>query len=432
MRNLVRSILVLAASLAAAPALAQAIGDASFVRKDVRGIIGGRLVPVNLGDTVYRDQIIRTAADSSTVLVFLDKSSVAIGPQSEVRLDEFVFRGATGPRTVDAVKGIFRFISGAGSGAHDYSVRTPHATISVRGTTFDVRVTDAGTTVVLHDGAVEVCSGGECRSLTPGETVDARPKGKGISEVRPLAPADWTYGLGAREQRAALDAARGALEKLAAANGVKTALHTPGQPAGERTKAAAAKSADAPAQASAAPVATAETKAVLPSPDPATASPEKAGDSRLADVASASEAPAVEVAPAPLALMVAGPGKNSSTVPAAAPSASAEQPPPTPTTRAPDAQRSVVVAEAPPAPHSAKDASSPAREASNDALSVTLAVMAVTVDPSSLPPRMPYASEELRQGPLPTSGRNPAPSPPSKVNLAVLANNKDDGRDVTF
>ncbi|MGL4444357.1 MAG: FecR domain-containing protein, partial [Alsobacter sp.] len=81
----------------AGPAYAQAIGDASFVRKDVRSIMAGRLMPLNTGDTVYRDQIIRTAADSSTVLVFRDKSSMAIGPLSEVRLDEFVFKASAGP-----------------------------------------------------------------------------------------------------------------------------------------------------------------------------------------------------------------------------------------------------------------------------------------------------------------------------------------------
>ena len=207
----------LLAFAAPAPAVAQAIGDATSVVRDVRGVIAGRIVPVAIGDTVYRDQVVRTLADSSAVFTFLDKTGMAIGPMSEVRLDDFVFSGKAGPRTVDAVKGFFRFISGPGDSGHDYKVRTPHATIAVRGTTFDVRVTDTQTTVVLHEGAIDVCNGGSCRAVKPGETVDA-----GRSEIqppRPRSPSDWTFtSTPRREQRAALDKADAVLRSTSAAN----------------------------------------------------------------------------------------------------------------------------------------------------------------------------------------------------------------------
>ncbi|MHB2167232.1 FecR family protein [Alsobacter sp. R-9] len=188
-----RGFIALAVSvLLTGPVLAQVIGDAQFIQRDVRGIAAGRLYPISMGDSVYRDQIVRTFAESSAVLSFLDKSLMSIGPQSEVRLDEFVFRGGTGPRTVEAVKGFFRFISGTGPGGHDYQVRTPHATIAVRGTTFDVRVGETGTTVVLHEGAVDVCAAGQCRSMVPGQIVDASRTG--VGGVRTLGAGDWTFG----------------------------------------------------------------------------------------------------------------------------------------------------------------------------------------------------------------------------------------------
>lgn len=211
---LIASFLAVAAP---APLAAQAIGDATTVVRDVKGVLSGRVIPVTAGDTVYRDQIVRTMADSSAVLTFLDKTGMAIGPLSEVRLDDFVFSGKSGPRTVDAVKGLFRFISGPGEVGHDYKVRTPHATIAVRGTTFDVRVTDTQTTVVLHEGAIDVCNGGSCRSVKPGETVDAARGEVQVPRLR--LPADWTFTATARkEQRAALEKAETALKTSSAAS----------------------------------------------------------------------------------------------------------------------------------------------------------------------------------------------------------------------
>jgi hypothetical protein len=342
----------LAALVMAGPAYAQAIGDASFVRKDVRSIMAGRLMPLNTGDTVYRDQIIRTAADSSTVLVFRDKSSMAIGPLSEVRLDEFVFKASAGPRTVDAVKGFFRFISGAGAGAHDYSVRTPHATIAVRGTTFDVRVTEGGTMVVLHDGAVDVCSAGECRSLVPGQAVETRNKGKGMDDVRAIRPTDWTYGGSAREHRAALDAARTAMDRLALANGVRTVASAK----------QAAPGANAPTQDHATPPAAAQDVAAVTQEPPAiTVEQPKPGQTvevaatpAAASQPTAPEPPASPTPaapqPAPKSAMVEPTPPREGVAPVdPAPSAGIAMVAPSPAP-APATQEPVSVATAPPAP----------------------------------------------------------------------------------
>ncbi len=446
----------LAAILVAGSASAQAIGDARFVRKDVRGIMAGRLVPVNAGDTVYRDQIIRTAADSSSVLVFLDKSSMAIGPQSEVRLDEFVFKSSSGPRTVDTVKGFFRFISGTGADAHDYSVRTPHATIAVRGTTFDVRVTEAGTTVVLHDGAVDVCSAGECRSLVPGQSVETRNKGKGMGDVRPTRPTDWTYGEAPKEQRAALEASRVAMDRIAAANGVRTV-------ASAKAAAAAAASASLAKAGPVAPPAAAPVQADSAPPVPAARSAESP----------AAAAPAVKVEqPAGLTVAVAAP-------PAAQPAQPAEQrapataraveapapPPPAPALASPPAPRAVapapsVVATADPArsragvPAAAQDRLPPlavsASRGEPSALevgwlgwagdtiagatgriaSLTAVVTGALAHPRPETPETPVQAL-LRAGPRDSDDRQPFPLIPERVNQAVIPNNKGDGSDLS-
>ena len=168
------------------------VGNVTFVQNEVRGEVDGRVSLVSAGDSVSRDQVIRTGPGSSIVITFEDKTTFAIGPSAEVRIDEFVYRnGQPGFRSFDLLKGIFRFISGPGAQGHRYQVRTPNATIAVRGTAFDVRVRNRVADVVLHDGAVSVCSdGGTCRNLMPGLTVSVD---NGMGEPRSLAPRDWTF-----------------------------------------------------------------------------------------------------------------------------------------------------------------------------------------------------------------------------------------------
>lgn len=168
------------------------VGNVTFVQNEVRGEVDGRVSLVSAGDSVSRDQVIRTGPGSSIVITFEDKTTFAIGPSAEVRIDEFVYRnGQPGFRSFDLLKGLFRFISGPGAQGHRYQVRTPNATIAVRGTAFDVRVRNRVADVVLHDGAVSVCSdGGTCRNLMPGLTVSVD---NGMGEPRSLAPRDWTF-----------------------------------------------------------------------------------------------------------------------------------------------------------------------------------------------------------------------------------------------
>lgn len=433
----------LAALLTAGPACAQAIGDASFVRKDVRGIMAGRLVPVNTGDTVYRDQIIRTGTDSSTVLAFLDKSSMAIGPLSEVRLDEFVFKASAGPRTVDAVKGFFRFISGVGAGAHDYSVRTPHATIAVRGTTFDVRVTESGTMVVLHDGAVDVCSAGECRSLSPGHAVETRNKGKGMGDVRPTRSTDWTYGESAKEHRAALEASKAAMDRFAQANGVRTV---------ESAKQAALAAGQVPAAKaveSALAAAPNEPNINVDSPKPdqivlAAAAPtpvplQPAAPQPPASPQSAETPPATQVAAdttvPPAQVVVAASLSDAGIEPAPSPSVAvdvrAAAASPATTASLPEPPPPLAVASG-----TVSEASGGVADLVRDALAETTGTewtaaprVAVVMRPAAPAPPRPRNEAVVRAGEPAPAPRDPMPASPERINQALITNNKGEGGD---
>lgn len=90
-------------------------------------------------------------------------------------LDKFVYDSdkKTGSIVLDLTKGAFRFITGVAS-KPTYLIRTPNASITVRGTIFDMYVLpDDSAWLLLHEGAVEVTSAKTgCRVLDrPGQLI---------------------------------------------------------------------------------------------------------------------------------------------------------------------------------------------------------------------------------------------------------------------
>jgi hypothetical protein len=73
---------------------------------------------------------------------------------------------ANGSIVLNMTRGAFRFITGVAA-KPSYSIRTPTASITVRGTIFDVYVEEGGAIwMLLHEGRVQVCNDrGVCRTL---------------------------------------------------------------------------------------------------------------------------------------------------------------------------------------------------------------------------------------------------------------------------
>jgi hypothetical protein len=118
------------------------IGVASAVSNRVESVVGGGARQLAVGGDVFARQMVRTGEASAAQLLFLDETSLSIGPSSEVTLDRFVYdpnRG-TGNVVLNATKGAFRFVSGSQQPS-SYQIRTPVATIGVRGTIFDCYIT---------------------------------------------------------------------------------------------------------------------------------------------------------------------------------------------------------------------------------------------------------------------------------------------------
>jgi hypothetical protein len=121
--------------------------------------------PIFSGDKVI------TGASGEAQIRFRDNTKLVVGPNSEMVIDAFVFdpQGNARDFSISTVKGAFRFMSG-NSRKDAYRVRTPTATIGVRGTEFDVTVEREGTTRVANiEGITRVC-----RRLSSGAEVDCQ------------------------------------------------------------------------------------------------------------------------------------------------------------------------------------------------------------------------------------------------------------------
>jgi hypothetical protein len=161
-------LLALAAFLAALPAAAQTrIGEATAITVEVKGAADGNTRVLKTGDGVFANELIETDDKGVAQFEFLDQTRLAVGSDSSVKLDRFVYdtnRKATDV-AIELGRGAFRFISG-GSPSDVYKITTSSATLGVRGTAFDLYVApDGELAVAMIEGRVDVCPHrGACRA----------------------------------------------------------------------------------------------------------------------------------------------------------------------------------------------------------------------------------------------------------------------------
>ena len=137
-----RSLIILL-GLLSAPGLASAqagrfllaVGDVVVVRgqAEIRAATG---TPVQSGDTI------RVGPASNAQIRMTDESIVGLRPGTVFRIDAYEYSGQAEPRSIfSLLKGGFRTVTGAIGRLHNrerYAVRTPTATIGIRGTHYTV------------------------------------------------------------------------------------------------------------------------------------------------------------------------------------------------------------------------------------------------------------------------------------------------------
>jgi hypothetical protein len=184
----VAACLIYFGASAASAAPGDQIGSAVSVVNLVTAALEEDTRRLAAGDGVRQDEVIAVGRDARGEIQLNDDTKLALGPGSRLVLDKFVYDP---DRTANAiilnmVRGTFRFITGVAR-KPSYVIRTPNASITVRGTIFDAYVQESGESwLLLHEGGIEACNGrGECRLLDePGTLLFVSAEGEISNPVR--------------------------------------------------------------------------------------------------------------------------------------------------------------------------------------------------------------------------------------------------------
>lgn len=124
------------------------IGVVGAANGEVTAVRDGKSVTVKPGDAVFLNDVFETGASSEAQLIFLDRSTLSLTPRSKLTVDNYVYNPASkdGEMNVQGMKGVFRFVGGALSKNHPVNIKTPVATIGIRGGIAQTSIADNGAT----------------------------------------------------------------------------------------------------------------------------------------------------------------------------------------------------------------------------------------------------------------------------------------------
>lgn len=170
-QGLVRLALVVFVPCVAASGVAAApIGEAASVVPASSYMRGNSERTLSINEKLEQNDRIRTSGNGSTRIRFIDDTMLTIGPDSEVVLDRFVYDGNRAQTaSVQMVRGAMRFVSGT-SDRRAYEIKTPVATIGVRGTVLDVGYLNGRWSFNTVDGSITatILATGETRTFQAG------------------------------------------------------------------------------------------------------------------------------------------------------------------------------------------------------------------------------------------------------------------------
>lgn len=126
-------LLVIAAATCAD---AQNAGRVGAVNPDAKGTPpGGASRTLAIGGNVVYKEKIQTSAQGSTQIIFPDTSTLNVGRNSSITIDEYVYdpNAGTGKMVASVSKGVLRFVGGQISHTAGVTINTPTSTLGIRG-----------------------------------------------------------------------------------------------------------------------------------------------------------------------------------------------------------------------------------------------------------------------------------------------------------
>lgn len=168
-RKLAYQVGCVIAALWVLPQAANAAGIATVVdvvNEGYRQPPGAEEITAKSADELVQNEALRTEEESTIQVKFVDGSQLSVEQSSEMVLSDYVYDGSASTGLINLNNGLFHFTSN-GNNDQGVKLRTPVATIGVRGTEFLVHVDrDEATIIDILSGAVAAMPLGTGKEIT--------------------------------------------------------------------------------------------------------------------------------------------------------------------------------------------------------------------------------------------------------------------------
>lgn len=175
--------------LAVLPALM--MGGDAWAKVGVASVVNGEPLAkppaetervLKIGNDMVANEVVTTKANDRAQLVFLDGSTLTVGPNSEITIDKFVYDPdkRTGEQSFNVARGAFRYVGGAISKNSEVTVKSRGATMGIRGSivTFAVGQTGQFTANFLFGQSMTITGQGQTQSTSqPGTQISVPANG---------------------------------------------------------------------------------------------------------------------------------------------------------------------------------------------------------------------------------------------------------------
>jgi hypothetical protein len=130
---------------------------------------------LRIGVDVQANELITTSANDRAHLLFLDGSSLTVGPNAQLTIDKFVFdpNTKTGELAINASKGVLRLVGGKISKSGPIVITTPANTVGIRGgiTILDVKANQTDSVFVFGKDMTVRAAGQTQVATRPGSMI---------------------------------------------------------------------------------------------------------------------------------------------------------------------------------------------------------------------------------------------------------------------
>jgi hypothetical protein len=128
---------------APAPSDVQPIGRVATVSGNSTAMRNGVAIALNVGDAVYKGDVVQTAGNSAIAVIFGDGTTFNLTANARMVLNEFVYNPAPGSANfalINLVQGSITFVAGEVAKTGDMKIGTPTATLGIRGTAVQIDI----------------------------------------------------------------------------------------------------------------------------------------------------------------------------------------------------------------------------------------------------------------------------------------------------